>query len=235
MGKRITLKKEQSIKEKKIKRQKPLPVIKEADKINNLPPGWTYTRIENICDCVTSGSTPPQKEFNNFEKVPYLKVYNIRNQIIDFDYKPQFISENCHKKLLKRSILYPGDVVMNIVGPPLGKTAIIPDTYSKWNCNQAIVFFRLSEPALNSFVYTFLKAGNFLDSIELIGTAGQDNISVTKSRNLIIPLPPLAEQQRIVQKVEELMRLCDQLKSSLSKAQVIQRNLADSLVEKAIR
>ncbi|BBI69670.1 hypothetical protein PKHYL_38610 [Psychrobacter sp. KH172YL61] len=69
---------------------------------------------------------------------------------------------------------------MNIVGPPLGKIAIIPDTYPEWNCNQAIVMFRPFISNLNKFIYTYLVSGMFLDKIALIGTAGQDNISVTK-------------------------------------------------------
>ena len=123
---------------------------------------------------------------------------------------------------------------MNIVGPPLGKTAIIPNTFPEWNCNQAITFFRLIEPELNSFIHLFIKSGVFLNNIELVGTAGQDNISVTKSRNIVIPLPPLSEQHRIVAKVDEMMLLCDQLKASLSSAQETQLNLADSIVEQAI-
>lgn len=100
---------------------------------------------------------------------------------------------------------------MNIVGPPLGKVAIIPEDYPEWNCNQAITFFRPIERCLNQYIYTYLRAGTFLKAIELIGTAGQDNISVTKSRSILLPTPPLAEQHRIVAKVDELMLLCDQL------------------------
>jgi len=130
--------------------------------------------------------------------------------------------------------LYPGDVVMNIVGPPLGKIAIIPDDYPEWNCNQAIVFFRPIEASLNGYIYTYLTSGKFLDSIELIGTAGQDNISVTKSRSIIFPMPPVEEQHRIVAKVDELMALCDQLKARLADAQITQLHLADAVVENAL-
>ena len=232
--KRVAIKKEKMTKEKRIPKQKPIPEISEAQKNIALPQGWQYTKIDSLCDWITSGSTPKKSEFTEKKKIPYLKVYNIREQRIDFAYKPQFITESCHKTLLKRSILRPGDVVMNIVGPPLGKTAIIPNDFPEWNCNQAITFFRLLEPGLNSYIHLVLKSGSILSNIELVGTAGQDNISVTKSRNIVVPLPPLAEQHRIIATVDELMTLCDQLKASISSAQETQLNLADNIVEQAI-
>ena len=231
---RIAKEKAQLIKDGKIKKQKPLPAITDEEKLFELPLGWSYVRLDDICFAITSGSTPPKEKFNEETGVPYLKVYNIKNQKIDFYHRSQFVESNHHTNKLTRSILYPGDVVMNIVGPPLGKIAIIPDEYPEWNCNQAIVFFRPLELKLNSYIYTYLISGVFLQSIELIGTAGQDNISVTKSRSIVIPLPPLEEQHRIVAKVEELMALCDQLKVRLADAQTTQLHLTDAIVEQAI-
>jgi type I restriction enzyme S subunit len=231
---RIAAEKADLIKQGKIKKQKPLPDITGEEKPFDLPEGWDVTRLDDICFGVTSGSTPPKDKFDDKKGVPYLKVYNIKEQKIAFDYRPQFIDIEHHRKKLTRSILYPGDVVMNIVGPPLGKIAIIPDSFPEWNCNQAIVFFRPIEKILNNYIYTYLKSARFLDDIELIGTAGQDNISITKSRSIILPMPPLKEQHRIVAKVDELMAICDQLKAQLSEAQTTQLNLADALVKEAL-
>lgn len=119
---------------------------------------------------------------------------------------------------------------MNIVGPPLGKVAIIPEDYPEYNCNQAIVFFRPVKKDLNIYIYTYLLAGTYLEAIELIGTAGQDNISVTKSRNILIPLPPLAEQKRIVAKVDALMALCDELEQQLKDATDKQTAILNAVV-----
>ncbi|HRH30200.1 MAG TPA: restriction endonuclease subunit S, partial [Aquabacterium sp.] len=186
-----------------------------ADVPFDFPAAWQVARMADLCEPVTSGSTPPSSEMDECEGIPFLKVYNIREQRIDFDYKRQFVAEAFHFAKMKRSALKPNDVVMNIVGPPLGKTAIIPDDYATWNCNQAIVFFRLIAPMSPRYVHLFLCEGSFLEGIDLIGTAGQDNISVTKSRNIVMPVPTAAEQHRIVAKVDELMALCDQLKAQL--------------------
>lgn len=231
---RIEQEKAQLVKEGKIKKQKPLPPISEEEKPFELPVGWEWCRLDDICAGITSGSTPSKEVFSENVGIPYLKVYNIRNQSIDFEYKPQFINEEYNFAKMKRSILYPGDVIMNIVGPPLGKIAIIPDTYPQWNCNQAIVFFRSIEQGLSDYIYTYLLAGCFLDLIELIGTAGQDNISVTKSRSIVLPFPPKDEQIRLKKVITEIFCLCDSLKSRLQSVQQTQLHLADALTDAAL-
>ena len=199
-----------------------------------IPPAWEWTRMKCLCSRVTSGATPSKDFFHESSGVPFLKVYNIRNQQIDFGYKPQFISRAYHETKMKRSTLQPGDVVMNIVGPPLGKVAIIPDDYPEWNCNQAIAVFKLVLPELAPYAYWFLRENSFLAEIDLIGTAGQDNISVTKSQNIPIPLPPLGEQKRIVAKVDELMLICDQLENQLEYQQKGRRQLLEALLHEAL-
>ncbi|MGL1562602.1 restriction endonuclease subunit S [Vibrio parahaemolyticus] len=234
---RISVEKAKLVKEKKIKKQKDLPAISDDELPYLIPENWEWCRLDDICFGITSGSTPPKSSFNESEGIPYLKVYNIRDQKVDFDYKPQFVDIECHLTKLKRSCLYPGDVIMNIVGPPLGKVAIISNDYPEWNCNQAITFFRPIETALNTYIYTYLRAGTFLKAIDLIGTAGQDNISVTKSRSILLPTPPLKEQHRIVAKVDELMALCDQLEqqteASIEAHQVLVTTLLDTLTNSA--
>jgi type I restriction enzyme S subunit len=208
--KEIEAEKNRLVKDGKIKPQKLLPKISLEEIPYALPNEWLWVRMDDLCLGITSGSTPPNHIFSDREGVPFLKVYNIRSQKIDFQYKPQFISEEYHLKQ-KRSCLKSGDVVMNIVGPPLGKVAIIPDDFPEYNCNQAIVFFRPIIASLNKYLYSYLLSGKFLNKIDLIGTAGQDNISITKSRTIPVPLPPLAEQRRIVAKIDELMARCDEL------------------------
>lgn len=230
----IKAEKARLIQEGKIKKENPLPPIKPSEIPYELPEGWVWCRMQDICPNISSGSTPP-KQFFVDEGVPYLKVYNIRNQQIDFSFKEQFIDTVYHKSKLKRSVLEPGDVIMNIVGPPLGKIAIIPDTYPEWNCNQAITFFKPVLKEINLWLYTHLCAGIFLKVIELIGTAGQDNISVTKSKSIIVPIPSLAEQKAIVEKVNELMSLCDQMEQHITDSQHLAEDLMKSLVREVVQ
>jgi type I restriction enzyme S subunit len=205
-----------------------------ADLAFDIPKSWAVVRAAEICWPITSGSTPPASEMHESNGVPFLKVYNIRNQEINFEHKPQFVKKSYHDTKIKRSCLQPGDIVMNIVGPPLGKIAVIPSHFPEWNCNQAIVGFRLVPPMVPAYFYLYLCEGSFLQGIELIGTAGQDNISVTKSKHIPIPVPPAEEQHRIVAKVTELLALCDQLKARIAAARAKHAQLAEALVKQAV-
>ncbi|GLG82033.1 restriction endonuclease subunit S [Acinetobacter calcoaceticus] len=227
--KQITEEKARLVKEGRIKKSKPLSEITDEEKSFELPSGWVYTKIADFCRPISSGSTPSADKFTH-SGIPFLKVYNIRDQKIDFSYKEQFVDDEIHKGKLSRSRLYPNDVVMNIVGPPLGKIAIIPNDYPEWNCNQAIVFFGVLIPEISEYLYTYLCEGSFLKQIELIGTAGQDNISVTKSQNIVMPLPPLKEQKRIVEKVSQLFSLIEQFQSLKLEVQKTKLYLADGLI-----
>jgi type I restriction enzyme, S subunit len=223
---RIIATKTHLVQTKIIKSEAPLDTITKEEALFSIPDGWTWVRAGELCYPISSGSTPDQNVFHPSEGIPYLKVYNIRNQVVDFEYKRQFIDVKYHEEKMKRSKLFPGDVIMNIVGPPLGKVAIVPETFSEWNCNQAIAFFRPIISELAQYLYIFLKEGSFLRNIQLIGTAGQDNISVTKCKFIPIPLPPLAEQKRIAAKVDELMALCDHLENQQRELEIQHTHLA---------
>ena len=167
---------------------------------------WHIEKLENLCEKITCGKTP-KNDISQQGEIPYLKVYNIVNDKIDFRSKPQYIPRDVHKTKLKSSILKPNDVIMNIVGPPLRKIAIIPDTYPEWNMNQAIVRFRPKEGLDYHFLYYALLNPETLDDVvqRTKGVVGQANISITQSRNLKIKVPPLPEQQEIVRILDRLL------------------------------
>ena len=124
------------------KYNKPLRKEDNLTKIS-IPESWVWCRAEELCDLITKGTTPKKEAMSSDYEVPYIKVYNLTfDGSLDFSIDPTFISYTTHTKELKRSIVYPGDVLMNIVGPPLGKVSIVPNTYPEWNLNQAIGIFR---------------------------------------------------------------------------------------------
>jgi type I restriction enzyme S subunit len=181
---------------------------------------------------ITSGSTPSKEAF--VEKgIPYLKMYNLRSQEIDFQYKPQYIKEEVHNGQLKRCRAYPGDILMNIVGPPLGKIAIIPESLPECNFNQAAVLIRPYEKEMNYYINYFLNEMSEIKAIETKGVAGQDNISVTQSQNIKIPLPNLSEQKRIVAEIEKQLAKTKQLKEHIIANQHATEQLLKALLHQA--
>ena len=148
--------------------------------------------------------------------IPYLKMYNLKNQAIDFDYKPQYIKEEVHNGKLQRSRTEVGDLIMNIVGPPLGKLAIIPPSLPQSNFNQAAVLIRpiLQKDTLGRYLFYYLSQMSEINSIQTRGNAGQKNISLTQCQNIRVPMPPLSEQKRIVAEIERWFTLIDDIESN---------------------
>ena len=196
---------------------------------------WSLQRAVDVCEKVQSGGTP--KEGFSESGVPFLKVYNIVNQEIDFEYRPQFISETVHRGASSKSITLPGDVVMNIVGPPLGKVATIPTASPEWNINQAITLFRPSKSIVSGWISIVLLGGENLRSIinETKGSAGQVNISLSQCRDFLFPVPSVEEQIEIVRRAERLFAFADQLEAKVISAKSRVDNLTQSILAKAFR
>ena len=184
-----------------------------------LPNSWVWCRLEDIA-YVVSGSTPDKTCFVE-NGVPYIKMYNLRNQKIDFAYHPQYITEEVHNGKLQRSRTEVGDLIMNIVGPPLGKLAIIPTTLPQANFNQAAVLIRpyKFKEVLVSYLKVYLEEMSEINSIATRGSAGQVNISLTQSQNMRIPIPPLNEVRRIIEEVSKYDILIDSLKQNITDIQ----------------
>ena len=142
-------------------------------------------------------------------------MYNLRNQKIDFDYHPQYISEEIHNGKLARSRAQSGDLIMNIVGPPLGKLAIIPESIQHCNFNQAAVMIRpySNVAILNQYLFFYLSEMSEINSIITKGTAGQTNISLSQAQNMRIPVPPLGEMERINYKTSILISLVEDIEN----------------------
>lgn len=174
---------------------------------------WKKELASECCSKVQSGGTPKGGHFEE-SGIPFLKVYNIVQNQIDFGSEPQYVSHKIHNSQIKKSIALPGDVVMNIVGPPLNKVAIIPSTHPEWNINQAITLFRPKEYLDNKFLYYFLCEGSSVNSLinKMRGVVGQINISLTQCRNFSISIPPMEEQMEIVKKVDLLFERIDVIK-----------------------
>ena len=216
---RIRAEKERLIAEGKLKRPK---AKKSTDKSHyqnftppfDIPDSWEWVRLEDIA-YVASGSTPSKESFVP-NGIPYLKMYNLRKQRIDFQYQPQYISEEVHNGKLSRSRATAGDIIMNIVGPPLGKIAIIPTSFKECNFNQAAVMIRpfYMKDILAEYLFNYLEEMTEINCISTKGTAGQVNISLTQAQNMRISLPPIGEIIRINEIVRQYRGIFETLESS---------------------
>ncbi|RFC71157.1 restriction endonuclease subunit S [Streptomyces sp. AcE210] len=166
-----------------------------------LPHGWNWRVAREVCPLITSGSTPEASLMSSgFGEIPFLKVYNIdKRGGVDFSIRPTFVDRTVHEGKLKKSRVLPGDVLTNIVGPPLGKTAAVPKDHDEWNINQAIVAFRAGPELLPEWLRLVLLSpyviGLLLKTAR--ATAGQFNVALSTCRELPIPVPPLVVQRQL--------------------------------------
>lgn len=196
---------------------------------------WQTLSADEACDKVQSGGTP--KSGFTTEGIPFLKVYNIVDQRVDFDYRPQFVSPEVHASELKKSQVLPGDVLMNIVGPPLCKVAVVPSDHPQWNINQAITLFRPSDKVSSGWLYVVLCEGQQVRDVlkDTKGSVGQVNISLSQCRSFRLPIPGKDEQSEIVRRVDLLFAFADRLEARLQAAQTAASRLTPSLLAKAFR
>ena len=210
-----------------------------TDRTPELPETWTWVAADELCSVITKGTTPSASLMTQDEgEIPFLKVYNLTlTGSVDFSVNPTFVSEETHSGFLKRSQVAPGDVLMNIVGPPLGKVARVPDDHKAWNINQAIAVFRPLLAMNPEYLALCLMSPLTIDitTSRAKATAGQYNLTLEICREVAVPLPPPVEQALIVHRVSDLLDLRDQHVKSIVSARSSSEQSVDALQAKVFR
>jgi|GEM_PF-723687 len=120
-------------------------------------------------------------------------------------------------------------------GASLGRSTIFPDHIPEANVSQHVTIIRLIEPAMTSFVHLCIQSP-LIQSLVWGRQVGMaiEGLSKKVLERFEMPIPPLEEQHRIVQKVDELMALCDRLKERLNRAGETRCQLAETIVHHAL-
>ena len=216
---RIKAEKQKLIKEKKIKKEKPLPEITEDEKPFEIPESWEWTRMKEISNIVTKGTTPRGGNVAYLDKgIGFLRAENVANMIkLDLT-NLKFIDEETHQSFLRRSILCENDFLITIAGS-LGRTAIVNNSDLPLNMNQAISVVRFTDVNLVCLKYiAFALNSPAIHEILLSQSkiTAIPNLTLEIISDCLIPLPPLAEQHRIVSKIEDLFAQIEPLAKALS-------------------
>ena len=220
------------IQEGKIKKEKPLPEIVEVEKPFDIPESWKWIRVGN-CGSWGSGATPSRTNSEYYGgAIPWLKTGDLNDGVVMKI--PEYITELALEKTSVR--LNPvGSVLMAMYGATIGKLGILG---VEATTNQACCACIPYNGIYNKYLFCFLMASR--TAFIKMGEGGaQPNISKEKIVNALFSLPPLAEQQRIVAKIEEFLPLIDRYEQAWNRLEEFNRrfpvDMQKSLLQWAIQ
>ncbi|MFZ2755344.1 MAG: restriction endonuclease subunit S [Atopobiaceae bacterium] len=172
----------------------------------DIPEGWEWARLGSLCSKIGSGSTPSGGRNSYVDEGPMLlRSQNVHDEGLRLDGVARF----AYKLYEGRgSHVEPNDVLLNITGASIGRCAVAPASIGEADVNQHVLILRQVSMSLTSYIHMAIVSpvvqGKIMSA--QVG-ATKEGLSATKAKALLVPLPPLAEQQRIVARVDELMPL----------------------------
>ena len=219
---RIRAEKQELIKQGKIKKSKHESIIVTRDKIPyeiidgkerciadevpfEIPESWEWCRL-GICLDVRDGTHDTPKYVP--QGIPLVTSKNLCNGHIDFS-TAKLISIQDHEAISQRSKIDNGDIMFAMIGSIGNPVLYYGD--EDFSIKNMALFKKIQSGMDMSYVYLFLLLAQ--DDMKKYASGGvQSFVSLSYLRNYYIPVPPLSEQKRIVEKIEELMTFCEKLK-----------------------
>lgn len=202
----IQAEKRRLIKEGKLKKEKPLPEITEEEKPFEIPEGWMWVRLGEICKSISDGDHQPPPQVP--EGVPFLVISNVSAGRIDFS-STRYVPQDYFNALSNDRIAQKGDILFTVTGSY--GIPIKVESDEKFCFQRHIALLKLMLDW--DYIFYILKSPTIKSQCDAVATGtAQKTVGLKSLRNLIVPLPPLAEQKRIVEKLEELLAMCERLK-----------------------
>ena len=230
----IQAEKEKLIKEKKIKKSKPLPPISEEEIPFEIPENWVWCRLGEISNIITSGSRDWSKYYSD-NGANFVRSSEIRDNVLDLK---RCIKVKLPEKIEgKRTLIQRGDLLTTITGGNVGKCAFVDSNIEESYVSQSVSLTKLTFIECVKFIYyCFLSPiGTSEDLKKSIYGIGRPVLSLPQISALKVPLPPLEIQERIVSKLDELMQFCDHLENSVKKSQKLNEQLLQQVLREALQ
>ena len=235
---RIKAEKEQLIKEKKIKKSKPLPEIKPEEIPFEIPDSWVWCRLGVIIYDTEGGKSPNcLNEPVNGSEWGVIKTTAVQEMLfIENENKvlPNGFIVNEHHKIIE------GDVLITRAGPKnrVGVVCCVKNLTKNLILSDKTIRIKHSKHLINSEHLSSILNSHKIKSViedKMTGMAdSQVNISQENMKGFPIPLPPINEQNRIVTKIEQLMSLCDDLEHSIQQNQKYTQELLQVALKEAL-
>lgn len=219
----IQLEKQALIQTGKIRKEKSLPENTEDEIPFEIPANWKWVALGNIASKISSGNTPTGGRNSDVyvpSGFPFFREQNIYDDGIR-QAGMVFISE----KLLEtrpNSTVKAKDILLNITGGSIGRCALVPDNFDKGSINQHILIIRTVEPETRFYLHMLIRSSYVQSHIKDKAVGDKDGFSGGRCKRILVPLPPLAEQNRIVKRIAQAF-------SELDTIDALQAQYADNL------
>lgn len=203
----ITKRKDELIKSGKIRKQKQPEKIIEAELPFTIPKDWVWVRLGTIAYQIHYGHTASATDIDT--GVKFLRITDIQNNKVSWKDVPYC---EIDERRLNSLLLKEGDILIARTGGTIGKTFLIdsvdyPSVFASY-----LIRVQLSEKVDEQYIKYFLESPFYWKQlINFSQGTGQPNVNATSLSNLLIPLPPVEQQENIVEKIKELFESCNQL------------------------
>ncbi|NME30116.1 hypothetical protein HF869_03290 [Lactobacillus amylovorus subsp. animalium] len=213
--KKIENEKAELVKEGKIKKSKKLPAITDEEKPFDIPDSWEWIRLgdyaEKITDEVASGSFAAIRDnVRKYKTENYAIMVKTADFANHFSKNLTYTDEHGYN-FLNNSNLFGGELILSNIGS-IGKCFIVPKLNRPMTLAPNSIMTKLIDPKLNKFLYYFIKSpiGNF-ELLQIASGTTMKKFNKTNLKGILIPIPPLNEQKRIVFEIEKIVNSIDKL------------------------
>ena len=223
---KIKAEKEELVKEKKIKKSKPLPAITDDEKPFNIPDSWEWVRFSELFN-IEGGSQPPKSTFSDTGGKGKIRLFQIR------DYGenpvPVYIPIDKAKKISQI-----GDILLARYGASLGKVFFAE--YGAYNVALAKVLFNFKSEdfILKKYLFYYFKSELYQNFVRSNSRSAQAGFNKSDLNRLVFPVPPISEQKRIAAKIAQLFALLRKVESSTQQYAELQTLLKSKVLDLAM-
>jgi type I restriction enzyme S subunit len=229
--KRIATEKVRLLKKGQIRGLSPMNVEGDEPPFS-LPSSWRWVRLGDVLTKLTDGThhSPPNEPSGDFR---YITAKNIKDDgvsLADITY----VSRKVHDEIYSRCNPEKGDILYVKDGATTG-IVTINDINEPFSMLSSVALLKLPSCLFNRLIVVFLRSPFFYDQMRgFMKGAAITRVTLKRMAPALVSLPPLAEQHRIVAKVDELMALCDRLEASLAPGEDTRCRLLDALLAEAL-
>lgn len=226
------------IKNKEIKKEPALSDCKNEELQFEIPDNWKWVKLGNLCSKIGAGSTPKGGAINYVaEGVPFIREQNVYSSGLVYN-GMAYITEELNESK-SGSMVKPNDLLLNITGGSIGRCAIIPNDFITGNVNQHVLIIRLVDIIVVKYIHIVINSPYIQSQIREKAKGDKEGLSAASTKSFSIPFPPIEEQQRIVDKINEIMLKINEYEKIEKELEAIKKefptDMKDALLQAAMQ